>query len=333
MEDRNDTPGRNGEDGKDRDRPFDGQTFLYIRTHTADTGAEPLPSGLQHWHSPDIVIEKPGGALGGEAVADSENQVHVNVTNAGGVDAVDAFIDVFFANPSTGFTPATASLIGSGYLTIPGYSARQITFPWTPNGADAGHRCLFARVALYIPPDTYADPSVFDVRGDRHVAQRNIHVVALMRMRSMRFAFNVVNPLPRRLRTRLVAQEVRGEDAQQALRGALGCGFAQFGEQALRTVKIRAGKEQVRVPDDIRLEDRLRPRLTLPIAGLLQDDDEFNQADDAPDFELEPGEVRAAMLYVERNPETRRGDLHAIDIIQQDEEGETVGGLTVVVQH
>ena len=179
------------------DHEFDGVTRLFIRTNPADDGSVPLAAGLQFWTSPDILIVKPGGAVGGEAVAMQPNQVRVTVWNGGGIPAVDAYVDAFVADPSTVITPATARLIGGDYVTVQGYNSHTLDLPWTPEAADAGHRCLIARVSLIAPPDTYTNPAIFDVVGDRHVAQRNIQVVSVAAGKSAAFRF-LIRPVGRK---------------------------------------------------------------------------------------------------------------------------------------
>src|SRR5574341_499974 len=160
----------------DRENEYERRTYLYIRDHPLDNGTEPLPAGLPCWVSPDITVIKPDGTRGLEAVANQVNQVEVTVNNSGGINAVNAYVDVFFGNSATGFTPATAVFIGGNYLTIPSYGKQPITFSWMPAASYTGHGCLLARVSLIIPADTYVDPNVFNVPGDRHVSQRNIEV-------------------------------------------------------------------------------------------------------------------------------------------------------------
>lgn len=312
---------------------FDPVTRLYIRTHPADDGTEPLPAALPQWQSPDILIHQPGGAVGFEAIANQLNQVQVIVTNGGGITAVDAFIDLFFADPSTAFTPATATLIGGNYLTISGYSTDSIFFPWTPSTADAGHRCLLARVALYIPPDLYADGTIFDARGDRHVAQRNINVLALAaNQKSIRFGFAIVNPFQKSMQMRLVAREVRAVAAQRLLREGLGCRFAQFGETPLQNFGLLLGKEVLHVPSLENPLELLGADFRLKGVGVLRQTGAVD-AQSRMRAEMAPGEVHQGIFYVERNFDTRPGDLHAIDIVQTADDGVVVGGLTVVVQH
>lgn len=190
----NPKPGQPGHDGRDDDTPFDAVTRLYIRTHPADDGTEPLPAALPFWVSPDIWIVKPGGAVGGEAVPLQQNHVKVTVTNGGGIPAVDAYVEAFVADPSTVISPATAFLVGGGFLTVNGYSTADILLPWTPQASDSGHRCIVARVALTIPLDTYLNPAIFDVVGDRHVAQRNIQVLEVAKGQKMTFRFLIGSP-------------------------------------------------------------------------------------------------------------------------------------------
>jgi hypothetical protein len=96
---------------------FKGRTYLYIRDHPLDTGAEPLSANLPWWVSPDITIIRPDGTHG-LAIAGQLNKVEVTVTNDSGLIAGNAYVDVFFADPTTVIMPATATLIGGGYLTI-----------------------------------------------------------------------------------------------------------------------------------------------------------------------------------------------------------------------
>src|SRR6185295_14815785 len=98
---------------------FDGRTHLFIRTHPADPGVEPLPAGLDFWVSPDIVVVPPGGSPGDEAVAGVVNEVRVTVRNRGGLEAIDAYVDAYVNDPSTVMTPTTSIQVGSGFLTVP----------------------------------------------------------------------------------------------------------------------------------------------------------------------------------------------------------------------
>jgi hypothetical protein len=312
---------------------FEGRTYLYIRTHPLDDGTEPLPAGLPCWISPDIVIVKPDGTRGGEAVAGYVNQVEVTVTNDGGVQATDAYVEAFFANPATAITPASATAIGAGLLTTPGYTRAAIQFPWTPSAADAGHRCLIARVSLVLPPDSYRDPTVFDVVGDRHVAQRNISVLAGTGSTSSaakRFSF----------RFQVAAAGRRG------------------GEFTVRATPLKPGRQTDTVaaalgwqavrfatsPAEVRLaiEKPAEEPAELDSEGFSVEDDRPEEpfgatpkpvelgAARSGKVRLKAGEIRVAVVTVSPSPETRPGEVGVVEVAQIDGRKRQVGGLWIV---
>jgi hypothetical protein len=316
----------NGENGKNGE--FDALTFLYIRTHPADDGSIPLASGLPFWASPDIAIIRPGGIWGTEAYAGEADQIEVIVSNAGGIDATDAYVDVFVADPSTAFTPLTAQPIGGGFLSIPNHNTATITIPWTPTSADEGHRCLLARVCLSFPPDCYANPAIFDVVGDRHVAQRNINVVKIEKD-LLTFGFFVVNPLPQEAAEFfLEVAEVHREENAEAIRGTLNCPYAQFSEAPLAGVGLALGEE---VPPPGMRDERGR-RITL-CTGPLREPEPLTEHAHLH-LEMRPDQRRYATITVGRNPDIRPGDLNVVQVRQVDTSTKsTVGGLWLVVQH
>jgi hypothetical protein len=170
---------------------FDAKTFLYIRTNPLDNGDTPLNPSLAGWISPDLnIISNPTDT--GIAIKGVNNQVEVIVTNAGGIQVNDAFVDCFIADPTTAFTPFNASLIGSSYIDIPSYSTNNTIYNWIPTME--GHHCLLARASLIIPSDTYSNNLIFDVTGDRHIAMRNLHIISLT-AESRAFGFLTANPL------------------------------------------------------------------------------------------------------------------------------------------
>lgn len=316
------------DDHKPDDKPpFDGQTRLYIRTHPADDGTEPLPSTLPSYVSPDITVRRPGGLPGSEAVAGTVNQVEVIVTNGGGIDAVDAYVDAFVADPSTAFTPTTATPIGGGFLTIPGYSTAMHAFPWTPTVT--GHRCLLARVRLILPPDSYSNGSIFDVIGDRHVAQRNIHVVALAPLqKTLSFGFHLVNPLERAREFVVQTTELRIGRNLAVVREAIGGHFGQFGETPLEDIRLTIG-EVVRHEGMDTAHEPTSVRRVGVLEGARVGERVARQ-----EVRLGDQEARHAIVTVSRNPDTRPGDLHVVQVAQLDRQTRRlVGGLWLVVEH
>jgi hypothetical protein len=311
----------------DQEGQYPDATYLYIRTNLADTGAEPLASGLAWWQSPDIVIVQPGGARGGDAVANAENHVEVTVTNAGGIIANDAFVDVFFGDPSTVMTPATTSILGGTYVTVPAIGTATVSFSWTPTAMDAGHRCLIARVSLVIPPDTYADPATFNVPGDRHVAQRNIHVLAMAAaMKSMSFSFRVANPDEDRVGNFLLeATEVTGKEGALQVAWTVGCEVPlRLADGALGGISINLDRKA--------LENRptLVGATRVPLGVLKRPIRPSGEA--SSQVQLAPAAACMATVTIDRNPDAKAGEISAVDVRQVEAgTGRVLGGITLVV--
>jgi len=318
----------NNEGGEGQEGEFDAKTFLYIRTHPADNGLVPLPAGLPFWISPDITIIRPGGIRGTIAVAGEADSVEVTVTNGGGIDAVDAYVEAFVADPSTAFTPATAKLVGGGFLTVPNHNTAAIAFPWTPTTSDAGHRCLLARVCLTFPLDCYANGAIFDVVGDRHVAQRNINV-AKLEQELLSFGFVIVNPQKEGASQFLVkVNEVKIGRRTDLVRRALGCQHAQFAQVPLGGLALTVGE----VLPPVGLSEAKDERAAFPI-GVLRKPLELGRRKSGK-MEMRYGERRYAVLTVARNPDIRPGDLSVVQVKQVDlKTKRTVGGLWLIVQH
>lgn len=312
------------EQGGKEEGEFDAKTFLYIRTHPADSGLVPLPAGLPFWLSPDITVIRPGGIRGSEGYVGEADQIEVVVTNGGGIDAVDAYVEAFTADPSTAFTPATAKPVGNGFVSITNHTQAAIAFPWTPTSAEAGHRCLLARVCLSFPPDCYVNPAIFDVVGDRHVAQRNVNVVQV-KQDLLSFGFLVVNAVGHETTFLLRAGEVRVGRQVDLVRQAVGCMYAQFGAAPLAGVGLSLGEALPPIAQEGREQ-------AFP-TGVLRRPQDLGKRKSAR-LEMKRGELRYAVLTVARNPDIRRGDLNVVQVEQIDARTErTAGGLWLVVQH
>ena len=311
--------------GEGKNGKFDGITYLYIRTHPADDGNAPLAPGLEFWISPDITIIQPGGMHGYEAIAEKENQVEVIVTNAGGIPAVDAYVEVFLADPSTAFSPATATPLGSDFISVDGYNTKTFTLSWIPQIDEAGHRCLLARVCLSMPPDCYSNPAIFDVVGDRHVAQRNINVIK-MTEKSLSFGFLAVNPLPVQEEFLVTATELKVGRKMNLIRTALGCDFAQFAAAPLQDVRLKLSEPLVWEGG------RPAKELKTPLTGLFRKPVELPSGLRGK-VVMAPGEVRPGVITLSRNPEVRPGDIHVVQVTQiQAKTRRTIGGLWLIIQ-
>ena len=314
-EERPENPEREGE--------FDGRTFVLIRDTGSDDGSAPLAPGVPFWISPDIVVTPPGGSPGGPAQAGAVNDLRVSITNRGGITAYNAQLEVFLADPSTAFTPATADVLASMYVTLPGYDVTNVSLPWSPTAGQAGHRCLLARVSSVLTGDAVANPAVFDVPGDRHVAQRNIAVVAMAEAQETGFHFLVTNPLGDRAAFFLRAGPPRlSRRLQELARGSL-CGLAQFGREPVGvelTANVQAPAERVRF--DL-------PLGTEPWQGRLAR--EGGRLDSGREIVIAPDEAVHCSLAFSAPREARPGDVHLVEVAQNDADGRAVGGLWVAL--
>ncbi|MBA3870002.1 MAG: hypothetical protein H0X30_12720 [Anaerolineae bacterium] len=316
-------------DNHDGDETFPGRTYLYIRDNVLDSGGEPSPNALPQWLSPDIVVTPPGGAPGDDPREGLPNDVAITVRNRGGIAAMQVEVDVFVADPTTGWTSTTAFPVGSQPLDVPAYGSAVAHFTWTPIPGPI-HRCMLARASLIIPPDTYSNSSIFDVVNDRHIAQHNLNLVLMPAdKKSLSFAFMVVNPLGEKGEFILQADEIEPTAKNiDLLRAGVGCKFGQFGETPLPAFGLTLsdpidpqGKEKpetyglVREPRGDNMTIANARRATMEIA-------------------MQADEVRRGVLTMERNPDTRPGDLHIMEISQIDMRTKrAVGGLWIVLQH
>ena len=303
---------------------FDGRTFLYIRDTGSDDGTAALAPGVPFWISPDIVPTPPGGSPGGPAQAGVVNDLRVSVTNAGGVTAHNAQLELFLADPSTAFTPATADPLANTSVTVPGYNVTDLSLPWNPTASQAGHKCLLARVSSVLTGDAVANPGVFDVPGDRHVAQRNVHVLPMIEAKKTGFSFLVTNPLLERTRFALKAAAPRvTKSLTQLARGTL-CNLAQLGAVAV-AVELTANQRAA--------SDRLRYELPLGATKLSARSFQHDQALLAgrDTFELAPDEAVHCTLAFTRPKEARPGDVHLVQIAQTDSKRRLVGGLWIAL--
>jgi hypothetical protein len=162
--------------------------YLFMRANPADLGARPVVGPF--WESPDIFIlggVAPGLApplpptLGDIAVAGEPNTIYAHVWNFGKAAANEVLVEFYWCNPALGINTSSVSLIAQTEMSLgakgSGRSHAVIKCPeaWSPTFVNGGHECLLVRV-WDNPADLPGEP-IFDASINRHVAQRNIHVV------------------------------------------------------------------------------------------------------------------------------------------------------------
>ncbi len=179
---------KEGQRGKDRPSKF--MPYVLIRSCAGDKGARPLPNGTPFWESPDIwtAIGAPNatpeipGNQGGTVVVGQPNTVYAHVWNLGRAPIAGVRVEWYWFNPSLAIDGANANLIGSTGVELaprgfPGcHKLVKCPTAWVPVMQNGGHECLVARVSAF--GDPLNSSHEWDAWADRHVAQKNLTVVA-----------------------------------------------------------------------------------------------------------------------------------------------------------
>lgn len=163
--------------------------YLFMRANPADLGKRPVV-GAPFWESPDIFVlagVTPSLAppipakLGGVGLAGQPNTLYAHVWNFGKAASNEVVVEFYWCDPSLGINASTVQLIAQTTTSLgPRGSGRNhavVKCPeaWTPTFVNGGHECLLVRV-WDNPADLPGEPR-FDASTNRHVAQRNIHVL------------------------------------------------------------------------------------------------------------------------------------------------------------
>jgi hypothetical protein len=162
--------------------------FLFIRATVGDTAARPVVGTF--WESPDILILPgvvPSAApplppdLGGVAQANADNTLYAHVWNLGQAPAHGALVEFYWFNPSLGFSSSDAHLIGATWVDLgqrggPGsHKLVKCPFSWIATYENGGHECLVVRISQPVTDPLSGPP--WDASQNRHIGQRNIHVM------------------------------------------------------------------------------------------------------------------------------------------------------------
>jgi hypothetical protein len=162
--------------------------YLFVRAFPGDTGTRPVQGVF--WESPDVYIVPgvaPGAApdvpshLGQVALAGQDNTVYAHVWNLGRAPARAVVVEFYWCNPALGFNAASATLIGAAFTSLGArgsgrcHQVMKCPATWVPTFVNGGHECLLVR-AWDVAADPMTTPE-WDASQNRHLGQRNIHVV------------------------------------------------------------------------------------------------------------------------------------------------------------
>lgn len=164
--------------------------YVMIRSCAGDKGARPLPTGTPFWESPDIWTATGSPSVtpdipdnqGGTVIVGQQNTVYAHVWNLGRAPIAGARVEWYWFNPTLGIDGAHANLIGVAGVELsprgfPGcHKLVKCPQPWIPVLENGGHECIVVRVSAL--GDTLNASHEWDASADRHVAQKNLSVVA-----------------------------------------------------------------------------------------------------------------------------------------------------------
>lgn len=160
---------------------FNDSSFLYIRTYAGDIGNRPLPS-MNFWNTPDIgftPITTTTPVSTNELRAGETYRVACRLHNRGDVTVPYPKVEFFLTDPSIGFDTRFATYVGlsqmDGLLLANGVGEAYYNYTVPPQ--EAGHKCFFARTYSFSPLDKPNNVYALDPVTDRHVAQKNLHIV------------------------------------------------------------------------------------------------------------------------------------------------------------
>ncbi len=168
------------EGSEDKPDDFKDKTFLYIRATTTDTGERPIPSGTVFWNSPDVELYDSTGVLipTNQLDQNKDYTIQVKIHNDGDMSCNTCTVDLFICNPTIGFDRVHATQIGIQSISVMGHNTAIANFSFKPSASDIGHQCLFARAYSYVNGDLPNSGDAFHTRQDRHIGQQNLSVVA-----------------------------------------------------------------------------------------------------------------------------------------------------------
>lgn len=156
-----------------------------------------IPDGTPWWESMAIWTVPGNDPFGpqGQPIAGQPAYVWAHVRNTGNTPVANATVNFYWANPAVGFDRTTATPIGSSFVSLGAMDEGDVLCltAWIPAFVNSGHECLLAE-AFHPTLDPLPMGNAFNVPADRHVAQRNLSVLAASGARVFSFPFEIHNP-------------------------------------------------------------------------------------------------------------------------------------------
>lgn len=171
-------------------REFKDSSFLYARSYFADIGLRPF-GGIMYWESPDLEISPVNNdfALTTNLIAGQTYKLRCTVRNRGDLNVPSAKVEFWLVTPSLGFSTRYAKKVGVVGAWVNPYSSAEVALSYTVPASDVGHKCLFARIFSFSPLDIPLDDYGLNPTIDRHIAQKNLNIIA----QGSNYSFNLIH--------------------------------------------------------------------------------------------------------------------------------------------
>jgi len=262
-----------------------------------------IGDGLPRWWlSPEIwtVPNEEPTSTPGLPIVGQPCYIWARVRNNGKDGVENAYVRFYWANPAVGIDRKTANYIGTSNVSLESGEARDVLCltPWNPTFVNNGHVCVVAEASHpYLDPITYLPQ--FNVPTDRHVAQRNLTIIKLGKVKDFfTMNFEICNAL--RLSQRYnISCRLGNLEEISALRPYLDPNIPKYGEGTI----VQAGFVSKSCPDE----------------------DESKEAESDIELEISPGS-RAGLSVVG----VLEGDIALLHVVQSTEKKE-IGGLSILV--
>jgi len=203
-------------DHKDRERgrgEVPVTPFLLLRYAKTDMGVRPITAASRFWETPYIWVESSDPY--GNPVAGESNYLHALVFNGGAFQAAPVKVDFYWADPSLGLGPASMNYIGTEWVMIDSLGSFDVrcSAAWIPTVVNDGHECVMVNTSCAL-----ADPILqpFQPLLDRHVGQKNLHVVPGHAGQTLMYTLQVNNIFPIPMQTTIAVRF----DQMAVIRGA-----------------------------------------------------------------------------------------------------------------
>ena len=164
--------------------------YLFMRANAGDLGLRQI-TNAPFWESPDIIALPgvmplmapsipPKENLDDTARAGEPNTFYAHIWNFGKASAHEVVVEFYWCDPSLGINASSVRLIAQ-IMTSLGHKGSgnchrvvKCPEPWSPEFLNGGHEYL---VRVWDNQSDFPGEPKFDASWNRHVAQRNIHVV------------------------------------------------------------------------------------------------------------------------------------------------------------